>query len=1582
LAQTGQFCPSLPTKKPLVKNALALLLDLWAIDAPNNPHYNQTYNGEILALAGIQPSHINTLIASNIAATIVTLYRQTTGCSPGLPPCNHALTTAHQALRRTGRTPEKNFPEGKMIKRYEDFQVVITQHGGQLFADLGVAPGGRHLTQPIPIALPDDGAAWAAACQGRKKRAELAELGQRLCGALITDELAAHWQASLDEVRQQDDTGLRLHFSLQADALRRVPLELLCTRTVPTREYLALDPVTPLVCSPLHVGSVHVRPLTPPLRTLIVMADPERQARLDPEAERANLEHALADLTASGALLIDYLGLANHPNADYDTLHRTLVQTEYPYDILHFIGHGDLSSPKNKKTQDVVLFVNPHTGQRQDVCASDLSGILAHNGVRIVVLQACDGARQGTHEVFQGVAQKIVARGVPAALTTQCAVKKDIATWFYGQFYRFWLAESDLPIERAVTEARLSVRRKFKSRPSAWWAPILFACQEGAQALKVNLDESSFHVQLKRGGMLLERGRTAEAIVELEQAYERAPDEARGPLVRALLAQAQAREASGNQDGALQTCERILEISPDEPIAREIKVSIWVRRGDEALKRGHLDEALTAYQRAEDKQKIREVETRKQWLLELQQERARGNQERLRETLQLDRGTELSEMTAESWPAGHRLDDRYEIAERVATTGRCEIYKAQELRLSRRDVAIKRLKPDAMGDQDAYERFEREVTVLRWIEHKSVLRLLHEGETRQGGRYFVTPFADKGSLLEYMKDRPGGKLRPIEALEIARSVCQGLGAAHAMDVIHRDVKPGNIFLFSQPDGSIRARLADFSIARIPSDWSDGPLTELEKGVPCTPVYAAPEQLEGLRADARSDLYSWAIVFFEMLTDESPRMSLKDEVTFDPIEDEFPVSFFTAKGIPQEFATILQRALHTDRKRRYQSAQEVQKDLDALKISDARDIEQHLKVGQEHINASEWQAASDEFERGLELCRWYGEAARLPERFAELFPGLSAGNLYAKGMLYLSAQQWREAIQALEELHKLDSTYMGQDITEKLRQARSELRLVQKHNRILTLMHRESWTTILHLATDFDGNYVGPDGEAISDIRKYALYAQGKKLEASDPQRAYYLFYELYEQDPHYKDIADLCVAVAYENGTRTDTHISWEQKVDWLEKVIEIAPHHREGRTQQLLDNARHRRAEELLGANDLAAVAQLERISPHYSWWTEIYQTLVNTYYLLLRQGHYVRTEWSNLDAEAEARYRLGIEQRGKGDLEGAVEQLSQIPPERAEFDNAQALLAQLYVELGYQERQSGRWKHAVEAWNKALAISPGPRVPLGWRIYEAQARAWTRRHARKIVLTTALFTALLTVVAWTAWDKGLALTLPTTPTPSATAMPTAAMPTTTPTATATATPTVPKPTTATPTTTDTPKPPTATAKPPTATATATATDTPTPTATDTPTSTPTATATLTPTPTATPRPAYIPAPIRTSTPTATATPAPTPRPPILLQPGHGQTVTDGSITFQWQGHLETDWSFRVILTHGESGQTFTSPDLKGFTWSTGAPDGKVGGYSWCVVIVQDGEILSTCAEQSFWFAPFSGPTSPSMTPTSTQPP
>ena len=103
-----------------------------------------------------------------------------------------------------------------MIKRYEDFEVVVTKQGDCLLANLGAAPGDHHLSAPVPITLPDNDPAWAEAKQGRKSEDDLAELGHRLFEAIFTGELSNHWHACQGEVRQRSGVGLRLRLSLQA----------------------------------------------------------------------------------------------------------------------------------------------------------------------------------------------------------------------------------------------------------------------------------------------------------------------------------------------------------------------------------------------------------------------------------------------------------------------------------------------------------------------------------------------------------------------------------------------------------------------------------------------------------------------------------------------------------------------------------------------------------------------------------------------------------------------------------------------------------------------------------------------------------------------------------------------------------------------------------------------------------------------------------------------------------------------------------------------------------------------------------------------------------------------------------------------------------------------------------------------------------------------------------------------------------------------------------------------------------------------------------------------------------------------
>jgi len=1250
-----------------------------------------------------------------------------------------------------------------MIKNYEDFEIIITRQGDNLYyADLGSAPGKRQLIQPVAIELPEDENDWIEVYQGRKSYAELAELGNRLFKAIIRGELAEKWHACMGEIDQRREVGLRLRFSLQANALTQVPLELLCRKTGSVHEFLALDPATPVVRSPRLGASVRKRPVTLPLRMLVVIANPLLEEQTDPLQQQRSLEDALAGWVNSGNLLIDYLGLPGGSQAYFDTLHHALVQTEYPFDIVHFIGHGALPDPDYRESEGVLFLVDPKTGRSKKVRASSL-GILADNGVRVVVLQACEGARDGVHSAFQGIAQQLIAKGLPGVVAMQCPVDTDVASWFCRQFYDFWLSESGLPIERAVTEARKSVHEEYGERASAWVAPVLFIREESTEVLRVEAGTHSSTTRLKRGVVFLEQDRIEDAVAELRRAHARIPDQARRFLACALVAQAQMLEDEGNEEGALQKCEQALKVFPEKQTAQSMKVSILLRRGDAAYKRGELDEARVAYEQAEDERKIEEVELRKQEVLRQEREQSRAKSGGAQSTI---------------WSLGHILDEKYEITGVLATTKRCEVYRAEEL-TSRCTVAVKRLMPTVQKDKDARQRFDREVRILRQMNPDFVLNLLHEDETESGGRYFVTEFADKGSLEDYLRTKPDRKLNPLTAFEIAKAICQGLDWVHGFGIVHRDIKPANIFLFTRPDGSLKVKLADFSIAGAPKRRIDEAITYVGSFMG-TWQYAAPEQIARDLNDFRSDLFSWAAVFLEMLTGTSLWDMLVgelQEVDLDVclqkylvrLKDEFPERFFVERGVPQEFIPVLQKALRKHPELRYQSVAGVQEQLDSIRYSLSIDIERVLTAGDEHIRKLEWQAAGARFERGLELCGWCSSSPEVIDQLKEKTYRLKAGQLYAQGMLHLSQQQWQGAVEALEALEDLCPVYSGTDVAEKLEEVHREQQRERTYRRILAALEHERWTTVVRLAKRFDASYVGPDGKSIGQILKDALYAQGRALESIDPQRAYYslhelygLYNELYKKDSLYEDVAVLCTRIAFHNATRRDVPVGWEQKVEWLEKVIEIDPDHREGRTQKLLDQARHRLARELMDEDRLAAIAQLEQISSSYDRSDEVYQALTNAYYWLLQEGVYARTEQSNCEAEAEARYLLGVKWLSRGDLQSAVEQLGQITPAVALFDGTQVTLGVLFTEMARQACQNGHWNSAKECLDKALTISPNVGWVLRCRLRELQARVWAHTHRLGIfisVVVTVLATLATGVLLWAPWWRQ---PVPATPTVS----------------------------------------------------------------------------------------------------------------------------------------------------------------------------------------------------------------------------
>jgi serine/threonine-protein kinase len=208
------------------------------------------------------------------------------------------------------------------------------------------------------------------------------------------------------------------------------------------------------------------------------------------------------------------------------------------------------------------------------------------------------------------------------------------------------------------------------------------------------------------------------------------------------------------------------------------------------------------------------------------------------------------------------LQDRYRILERIATGAMGAIYRAERLKLGRA-VAVKFLDVsfDAAADE-LLRRFEREARAMSRLGHPHCVSVIDFGVA--DAPYIVMEYVT-GTTLEQLID--WGPVAPARALNILRQVLAGLAHAHRQEIIHRDIKPANIMLTEATGTGDHARILDFGLAKLldvaPRDLSTAKL------VLGTPSYMSPEQSLGRPVDARSDLYSVAVVAFELLTGEKP-----------------------------------------------------------------------------------------------------------------------------------------------------------------------------------------------------------------------------------------------------------------------------------------------------------------------------------------------------------------------------------------------------------------------------------------------------------------------------------------------------------------------------------------------------------------------------------------------------------------------------------------------------------------------------------------------------------------------------------------
>ena len=219
--------------------------------------------------------------------------------------------------------------------------------------------------------------------------------------------------------------------------------------------------------------------------------------------------------------------------------------------------------------------------------------------------------------------------------------------------------------------------------------------------------------------------------------------------------------------------------------------------------------------------------------------------------------TRTFETTADELARGTLFAGRYEIIEELGAGGMGRVYRAFDKKLDE-EVALKFLRPEIGADKRIVDRFRNEIKIARKITHQNVCRMHDLGE--EGKTLYITMEYVRGEDLKSLVHRTG-RLTAGKAVLIARQVAEGMGQAHKLGVVHRDLKPGNVMI--DKDGN--AKIMDFGIAR--SLYGGG--VTAEGAIIGTPEYMSPEQVEGKEVDQRSDIYSLGIILYEMVTGRRP-----------------------------------------------------------------------------------------------------------------------------------------------------------------------------------------------------------------------------------------------------------------------------------------------------------------------------------------------------------------------------------------------------------------------------------------------------------------------------------------------------------------------------------------------------------------------------------------------------------------------------------------------------------------------------------------------------------------------------------------
>ena len=276
---------------------------------------------------------------------------------------------------------------------------------------------------------------------------------------------------------------------------------------------------------------------------------------------------------------------------------------------------------------------------------------------------------------------------------------------------------------------------------------------------------------------------------------------------------------------------------------------------------------------------------------------------------------------------GKVLADRFEILGRIGEGGTGVVYKAKQITVDR-TVAIKVLGAHVSSDPQWVKRFHNEARAAARLDHPNTVRMIDFGETKEGLLFIA---------MEYLHGRPLsdeisrlGKIPPHRALRIISQACQSLQEAHTQGIIHRDIKPDNVFLVEMKGSGDFVKVLDFSVAKM--DTPDAQLTRAGT-VFGTPAYMSPEQARGVKLSPQSDVYACGIVLYEMLTGKPPfEAALPMEVVMMHLRQK-PAPLV---GFPEPLVRLVMKALEKTPDRRQQSADDLHREcIECLETLDPK-----------------------------------------------------------------------------------------------------------------------------------------------------------------------------------------------------------------------------------------------------------------------------------------------------------------------------------------------------------------------------------------------------------------------------------------------------------------------------------------------------------------------------------------------------------------------------------------------------------------------------------------------------------------------